>query len=52
MFNPRYQDFARHHGFAIEACNVARGNEKGRVESGVGYVKKNFVTAQVVACPG
>jgi hypothetical protein len=21
--------FARHHGFAIEACNVARGNEKG-----------------------
>src|SRR5271163_280930 len=31
------------HGFAIEACNVARGNEKGRVESGVGYVKKNFL---------
>ena len=32
-----------HHGFAIEACNVARGNEKGRVQSGVGYVKKNFL---------
>jgi Transposase and inactivated derivatives len=29
VFNPRYLDFARHHGFAIEACNVARGNEKG-----------------------
>jgi transposase len=43
VFNPRYQDFARHHGFAIEACNVARGNEKGRVESGVGYIKKNFL---------
>lgn len=43
VFNPRYQDFARHHGFAIEPCNVARGNEKGRVESGVGYVKKNFL---------
>ncbi len=28
VFNPRYLDFARHHGFAIEACNVARGNEK------------------------
>jgi transposase len=39
VFNPRYLDFARHHGFAIEACNVARGNEKGRVESGVGYVR-------------
>jgi transposase len=43
VFNPRYLDFARHHGFAIAACNVARANEKGRVESGVGYVKKNFL---------
>ena len=33
MFNPRYLDFARHHGFAIAPCNVGRGNEKGRVES-------------------
>jgi hypothetical protein len=30
VFNPRYLDFARHYGFAIEACNVAGGNEKGR----------------------
>jgi hypothetical protein len=43
VFNPRYMDFARHHGFGVTACNVARGNEKGRVESGVGYVKKNFL---------
>ena len=43
VFNPRYLDFARHHGFEIVACNVRRGNEKGRVESGVGYVKKNFL---------
>jgi transposase len=43
VFNPRYHDFARHHGFAIAPCNVGRGNEKGRVESGVGYVKKNFL---------
>jgi transposase len=42
-FNPRYRDFARHHGFAITACNVAKGNEKGRVENGVGYVKKNLL---------
>jgi transposase len=33
VFNPRYLDFARHHGFTIAPCNVARGNEKGRVES-------------------
>ena len=43
VFNQRYVDFARHYGFAIVPCNVARGNEKGRVESGVGYVKKNFL---------
>jgi transposase len=43
VFNPKYLDFAQHHGFAISACGVAKGNEKGRVENGVGYVKKNFL---------
>ena len=43
VFNPRYLDFARHWGFSISPCNVAKGNEKGRVENGVGYVKKNFL---------
>jgi len=43
VFNPRYLDFARHWGFRILACNKGKGNEKGRVESGVGYVKKNFL---------
>ena len=31
-YNPAFLDFARHYGFSIHACNVARGNEKGRVE--------------------
>jgi hypothetical protein len=43
LLNPRYADFARHHGFDIRPCNPRAGNEKGRVESGVGYVKKNFL---------
>jgi transposase len=43
-FNPRYVDFARHFGFEIVACAVAKGNEKGRVERGVGYVKGNFLS--------
>ena len=43
VFNPRYLDFAKYHGFGISACGVAKGNEKGRVENGVGYVKKNFL---------
>jgi transposase len=43
VFNPVYLDFADHHGFKIAPCNVGKGNEKGRVENGVGYVKKNFL---------
>ena len=43
IFNPKYLDFANHHGFTIVPCAVGKGNEKGRVESGVGYVKKNFL---------
>lgn len=43
VFNPRYRDFARHCGFEIVACGVGQGQEKGRVEAGVGYVKKNLL---------
>lgn len=43
VFNARYLDFANHYGFKIRACGVGKGNEKGRVENGVGYVKKNFL---------
>lgn len=46
VFNPRYKDFADHYGFKIVACNVAKGNEKGRVENAVGYIKKNFLAGQ------
>ena len=43
VFNPKYFDFANNRGFTIIPCNVGKGNEKGRVENGVGYVKKNFL---------
>ncbi len=43
VLNPKFLDFANHYGFTVTACAVRRGNEKGRVESGVGYVKKNFL---------
>jgi len=43
LFHPRYLDLAAHYGFEPVACNVRKGNEKGRVENGVGYVKKNFL---------
>jgi len=43
VFNPKYLDFANHFGFTIVACGVGKGNEKGRVENAVGYVKKNLL---------
>ena len=43
VFHPRYVELANHFGFTIRPCAVRRGNEKGRVENGVGYVKKNFL---------
>ena len=43
VFNPRYLDFANHYGFRIVPCGVRKGNEKGRVENAVGYIKKNFL---------
>lgn len=49
VFNPRYLDFAHHHGFTIVPCAVGKGNEKGRVESGVGYVKKNLLSGLDIA---
>lgn len=43
VLNPKYLDFANHYGFSIAPCNIGKGNEKGRVENAVGYVKKNFL---------
>ena len=43
VFNQRYLDFANHYGFTIKPCAPRKGNEKGRVENGVGYVKKNLL---------
>jgi transposase len=43
QINPRYLDFANHYGFTVRACGVRKGNEKGRVENGVKFVKENFL---------
>ncbi|MFA5058781.1 MAG: IS21 family transposase [Opitutaceae bacterium] len=37
-----YAAFARHYGFTIDPCHAYCPNEKGRVESGVGYLKSAF----------
>ncbi len=49
VFNPKYAAFAEHNGFRIVPCNVGKGNEMGRVENGVGYVKMNFLAGLDIA---
>jgi len=41
-WNPRYLDFAHYYGFTPRACQPYRAQTKGKVESGVKYVRRNF----------
>ena len=45
-FNPALIDFARHYRFEPRPVAVARGNEKGRVERAIRYVRDNFFAAR------
>lgn len=46
LFNPKLVDFATHYRFDIRPAAVARGNEKGRVERAIGYVRTAFWPAR------
>ena len=41
-FHPRFLAYAGHHGFRPVACTPGRGNEKGRVEDAIKYLRVNF----------
>jgi transposase len=41
-WNPRYLDFAGYYGFSPKACQPYRAQTKGKVESGVRYLRQNF----------
>jgi transposase len=43
IFNQRFSDFSSFYGFKIKVCNVRRGNEKGKVERAIRYIKGNFL---------
>ena len=38
-----YRECAEHYGFLIAPCRIATPRHKGKVESGVHYVKRNFL---------
>jgi transposase len=45
-FNARFLAYMGHHGIRPHACNPAKGNEKGRVESGVKFIRSSFWPAR------
>lgn len=44
--HPRLLELCGHYHFAARPCNVGRGNEKGRVERTIGYVRESFFAAR------
>ena len=47
--NDTFSAFADHWGFAVRLCRPYRAKTKGKVESGVKYVKRNFVPGRSFA---
>jgi transposase len=45
-FHPRVLELAGHYHFAPQPCAVARGNEKGRVERMIGFLRHAFFAAR------
>ena len=46
-WNPTFAAFAQHWGFEPRVCRPYRAQTKGKVESGVKYVKRNFLPGRV-----
>jgi hypothetical protein len=42
IFNTGFLAYAASRGFAVKACNIQSGNEKGRVERPIGFVRERF----------
>jgi len=45
-FHPRLLELSAHYHFEPRACQVRRGNEKGRVERAIRYVRESFFAAR------
>src|SRR5204862_98653 len=46
QYNPAFLDFARYYGFEVKACPPYWPRAKGKVESGVKYLKNNFMVGE------
>ena len=45
-FNPQFMEFAGYHRFLPKPVAVRRGNEKGRVERAIRYIRSSFFAAR------
>ncbi len=45
-FHPRFQELCAHYHFESRPCQVARGNQKGRVERAIRYIRESFFAAR------
>ncbi len=45
-FHPRLIELCAHYHFATRPCQVARGNQKGRVERTIQYIRHSFFAAR------
>jgi transposase len=44
--NPRFADMAAHYGFIPRFCRPYRAQTKGKVESAIKYIKRNFLAGE------
>lgn len=49
VYQGLYKQFSEHYQFTVIACRVAKPQEKGKVESGIKYVKNNFFVGRKFA---
>lgn len=47
-FNPRLLELSAHYHFAARPCQVRAGNQKGRVERAIRYVRDSFFAGRVL----
>jgi len=46
VYQRLYKQFADHYGFYILPCRIRQPQEKGKVESGIKYIKTNFMAGR------
>lgn len=41
--NPKFEDFSRYYGYTARLCRPYRAQTKGKVESGIKYIKRSYL---------